>query len=333
MKLKRIILITLIVLLLSISFTNIYATAIVVTKENLNESFQDISDRISWIKFTVSDNTITINIDEERDNIGEDYVLNYDLTSNPTFIYEMQIEKGMSYDDFEKTTGRIYLPMFAYIAVANIQGIDFSTGEDYFYDTFSDSFSTTGQYKIVDDINDNVNKDESDSNIIYTSEFGEKVIEYVTTEFKNKQTISDSSNDINSYLHTIELKDITDNSCKLVFTLTINMDADFSKISNPDFDDNDSSSDNNNSNDNNNSSNNDNSNDDNNSSDNDNSNDDNNSSDNDKSNNTTSTDTTTATSNIPQTGINNIAFYIAITFTLITSIVIKIKLKKYKRLK
>lgn len=319
MKIKKIISTFLIFLLLSILFTNCYATAVVVTKENLNESFQNMASQTRGLNFTVSDNTITINFEDQI------YTLTYDLTSNPTFVLEMPIEQGMSYDYFYLAMSYTYLPMFPWMAVANIQGVDdFMAAEDYFYDTFTDDSqfddilqNNMNQYEIVDDINRDVDKDENNPNIIYTSEFGERAVEYVTNVFKDKITISDSANGINSYVTTIELKDVTDSSCKLVCTLTVNLDADFSKMSNFNDTDNNNSASNNNDNNNNYSNN-----------------IELNTETNEPQQSTpTDTDNTIATPDIPQTAVNNIVLYIAIAFIIIIIIAIVliiIKLRKDK---
>ena len=72
-------------------------------------------------------------------------------------------------------------------------------------------------------------EEEDNAKIIYASEFGDRVMDYVNEIYKDKQTMTDSTG-INSYVYTTEKKETTENSCKLVTTLSINLDADFSKI-------------------------------------------------------------------------------------------------------
>ncbi len=238
LKFSKITVVILIIFLLNTLFFSCYATPVTVTKENLSESLQELgsSDSIDKnYKVNVSDEVITMTTTD-----GESYTLNYDLTDKPTFSIESLIQQGMSYADFkEQTDNLLSLPLFGYMAVANIQGVEF---EDVFIylvlssleSGINDSKSNDNPYIIVDDtdLSDEVTTvtSESDQEIIYASEFGERVMEYVNATYKDKQTTTDATNGINSYEWTIEKNDVTENSCKLVSSVTVNVDADFSKI-------------------------------------------------------------------------------------------------------
>lgn len=234
LKFRKIVVVILIIFLLNTLFCNCYATFVTVTKENLNESLQKlISTDEDYIndKITVSDKVITLTTD------GKNYSLNYDLTNKPTFSFEIPIQKGMSYADFEDQTDSLYyLPFLGYIAVANIQGLEFEEATTYFMMTylsgaFNGSWSSEDSYVIVDDtdLSDGVTI-KGDSKTIYASEFGERVMEYVNATYEELTTVTDKTSGINSYELTIEKKDVTETSCKLVSSLTVNVDADFSKI-------------------------------------------------------------------------------------------------------
>ena len=235
-KIKKITLLILSILLINVLFINCYATAVTVTKENLNASLQKFvssSENDKDYKINVSDDIITIVSD------GKNYNLNYELTEKPKFTFEVPIEKGMSYKEFEEQTGKMTLPMIGYIAVANIQGVEIDDASTYFLLSYlknglSGSWSSKDSYVIIDDTNlsDGVTIDKSNqsSKTIYASEFGEKVMEYVNYTYKDKQTITDASSGINTYEFTVERKDVTETSCKLVSSLTVNVDSDFSKI-------------------------------------------------------------------------------------------------------
>lgn len=213
-----------------------YATPVTVTDENLKESLQKyVSSEANDENYniTVSNNVITITVDNES------FTLNYDLTDKPTFSFEIPIEKGMSYDEFNEQTENLMLPWVGYVAVANIQGVAFEDGMAYILmsylgNAFNGSWSNENSYVIFDDTNMSegvtIDRDESDKKTIYVSEFGERVMEYVNATYKDKQTITDAENGINSYEWIIEKRDVTETSCKLVSSLTVNADADFSKI-------------------------------------------------------------------------------------------------------
>lgn len=223
-------------LILLIFCTNIcYATVVAVTDENLEDSLQKFvlskANKDNY-NITVSNNVITVTVDNES------YILNYDLTDKPTFLMEVPIQKGMSYEDFEKKKDNLILPMLGYIAVANVQGVEVEAASTYFLLSYlksalNGSVLTENQYIIVDDLNfssegGTIEKTDNPKTI-YTSEFGDRVIEFVNNMYKEKQTISDSTG-INSYVLTIEKLDMTDTSCKLVSKLSVNLDSDFSKI-------------------------------------------------------------------------------------------------------
>ena len=146
----------------------------------------------------------------------------------------------MSYNEFEEKTGGLIASAVGYGAVANIQGANIEDASSYilFHLLFtglskgiSASSSKEGYYTIVDDTKEGTTivKDPNDEKTIYVSEFGNHVMEYVNSLYGEKQTFSDAD-ELNTYEMTIERKDVTPTSCKLVSTLTVNTDADFSKV-------------------------------------------------------------------------------------------------------
>ena len=223
----------LIFVLIAFSFSNI-CYAVAVTDENLKSTLQKfVSSEANEdnYKITVADNVIKITAD------GKDYTLNYDLTDKPTFTFEIPIEQGMSYENYEEQIDNLILPMIGYIAVANIQGVEFEDANAYFLmsylgNAFNGSTSSESSYIIIDDstMADGVTINIGDKKIIYVSEFGDNVMDYVNDTYKDKQIIKDSPNGINSYEWIIERKDVNDTSCKLVSSLSVNLDADFSKL-------------------------------------------------------------------------------------------------------
>lgn len=166
----------LIFVFIAFSFSNI-CYAVAVTDENLNSALQKFvsSDtNENNYKITVSDNIIKIAAD------GKSYTLNYDLTDKPTFTFEIPIEQGMSYANFEEQTDNLILPMIGYIAVANIQGVELEDSSAYFLMSYlgnalNGSWSSENSYVIIDDTNMSdgvtIDKDESDTKTIYSSEF------------------------------------------------------------------------------------------------------------------------------------------------------------------
>lgn len=233
LKIKKVFSIILITIFIITQFTTICLGAVVpVTDENLNEALKKLietEDEINSI--SAADNIMTIIED------GKTYFVNYDLTDKPTFIFETVIEKGISYEEFEEKSGNLILPMLGYVAVCNVQGVEIEDAGMYFLlsylgNALGSATSNASKYVVVDDLNVSegaTGEKTDDPNTIYTSEFGDRVIEYVDDVYKDKQTISDSK-DVNSYVFTCEKQDITENSRKLVSKLIVNLDADFEQI-------------------------------------------------------------------------------------------------------
>ena len=239
MRKTKVIAIFAIVLLLSCTFYNCYAETVAVTKENLNIAIQKYASsemNEDDAKFTVDDDIINIKTDENE------YVLSYDLTQKPTFTSEIPIKEGMSYAEYSDKIENIRLPMIGYVAVANIQGVEIKNASKYFLLTYlanalNGSLSSGDSYTIYDDTqtDDSVTIDKVEKTIL-VSEFGERVMEYVNATYKEKMIIKDefadenNSYEFNSYELTIERKDVTATSCTLVSSLSVNLDADFSKL-------------------------------------------------------------------------------------------------------
>ena len=236
LKTKKILISILILVLILIQFSTIcLAASTPVTDENLKEALQKFTSSEANednYNITVSNNDIILSANNET------YTLKYDLSGKPTFSFEIPIEKGMSYDEFKKQTDNMMLPMVGYIAVANIQGVSFEDASAYFLFSYlgsalngSFSFDSSSSYMIIDDTNtsDGVTIETTNPNAIYVSQFGERVMEYVNAVYPESQSISDSEG-INSYTLSVERKDTTETSCKLVSTLSVNLDADFSTI-------------------------------------------------------------------------------------------------------
>lgn len=203
----------LLVVTFSCFYTTIcYATPVKVTKDNLNTTFQKfVSSDLNEenYKISVSEDTITVISNEGT------YALKYDLTNKPTFTYEISVAEGMSYEEFQKITNDTTIIMLPYIAVANIQGAEIEDIMTYFGLCLLEFMS--GSFSI------------GNSQVINEEEFKNHVMEYVNSLYKEKKTFKDSDG-INSFEWTTEQKDVTSTSCKLVSTLKVNVDADFSKL-------------------------------------------------------------------------------------------------------
>lgn len=208
-----------------------------VTEEKLKESFQKFVDSNSneeHYQISVENNAISISSND--DTMAW---ITYDLTNDPTFSYTAEIKQGMSYDEFKDKTDNLSAPMLGYLAVANIQGVDFQDSMLYFTmqllaNTLSNG-SSLEFYSIIDDRNLSegvtIIKDPNDTETIYASEFGNHAMEYTKNVYGNSLHFSDVEGSLlDSFEWMQELRDVTDTSCKIVSTVTVNANADFSQL-------------------------------------------------------------------------------------------------------
>lgn len=232
-KFKRGFIIEIIFVIVFINIISIsYATSITVTDENLNialQNFTSSSSNEDNYEISMNNGIITVKSD------GETYTINYDLSDNPTFSVTSPITQGMTYEQFNTEISKLFLPMIGYIAVANVQGVEVEDSLAYwtmclFGSAFSGiSNSSSSSFVIVDD---GTVVENSDATVIYESEFGEHVMEYVNAVYGKKQTFSDDAEieGLNSFTLTTEQTEITNTSCNLVSTIEVDLSADFSQL-------------------------------------------------------------------------------------------------------
>lgn len=233
--LKKLILFT-IFLITILNCCTVCSANVQITNENLTSAFQKFeSSEENKDKYSIKLENNQIKVTTSN---GEVYIVNYTLESKPTFTLEMPVKDGMTYNDFKRQTQNLIIPVIGYLAVANIQGIEYKDSKAYFNSyldyEFNGFLSKDNPYVVFDDVNPG-NNPVIDNNvtIINASEFSSRVMEYVKNVYKDKQTINDSD-DINSFEWSIEKQDIPNSTttCKLISTVTINLDADFSKLKN-----------------------------------------------------------------------------------------------------
>lgn len=196
-----------------------------ISKENFENGLNN------FIKSETNAETYTANIKDDKINVtywDENYTLTYNLKEEPTITYEVEIKKGISYEEYTTKTSALSLPMLGYFAIADNKGIEPADYYTYFSNTYLDGMFDAvdlekESYIITDDAE---GYDESDK-LILTSEFGNKVIDYIEYTYDKDIKIEDEEYDTYSYELTTEC---SDNSCVFTAKLTINTKADFSKI-------------------------------------------------------------------------------------------------------
>ncbi len=247
MKIKKICIVALIIVLISSFATSCFAVTeeteatnnSKITKEQLNEKLQELKeymnsdnddddDNSKVESIVVNDNIIEITTDKDK------YEINYEIQDNKVvFSSETEIKQGMSYEEYKRNTSNIDSVFYGYFAVSNILGIKYEDSFMYYalvkLSSINGTFDTSNSYTIVTPA-PGVTIVPDDKTIIST-EFGNKAMEYFNSVYKEDKYTYNDSEQYNTFECVTEKKDKADTSCKLLETLTINTDADFSKIS------------------------------------------------------------------------------------------------------
>ena len=196
-----------------------YAASVPITKENLSQSFQDVissgvisTDEAYIITgIEVQDDTIIINTNSEPINVK------YSLEDKPTFSCEMQVQNGMTYEEFEAKQNKLSGTMYSYLAVAEMNNVDISKALMY----FTMSLLSGGESSL----------DISGSSSVTKDEIEKDIMGYVNSQYGEKRVISDNGEGMaNTFTLEMEQQEVTDTSCKVVWTLTINKDGNFEAI-------------------------------------------------------------------------------------------------------
>ena len=218
------------ILTMLLSFNMVYAS-VTVTEENLREAFQSFTnseDNKGNYEITLENNIMNIKAN------GENYQLEYDLTDNPTFSLSVSVNNNMEYAEFKDKLDRLILPLFGYVGVAKVNGIEEKDSMIYWFLSYMSKadYSSINEKNIIydDTVSDaDLVIDNSSNNIIYASQFKGKAMQYINNCYKDVQIISDNDT-LNTYELKIEKKNVTESSCDLVSTLTIDKNAYFTPL-------------------------------------------------------------------------------------------------------
>ena len=197
-----------------------YAASVPITKENLTQSFQDVisSEVLSYddeayaiIGAEVQEDTIILSRNSEPINVK------YSLENKPTFSCEIQVQNEMTYEEFEEEQSKLIGTIYSYLAVAEMNNVDI--GKAFMYVVMSiiqgggENLSTNGSTSATKD------------------EIEQDIMGYVNSQYGEKKVISDNSEGMaNTFTLEMEQQEVTDTSCKIVWTLTINEDGNFEAI-------------------------------------------------------------------------------------------------------
>ncbi len=190
-----------------------YVLAADITQESITASLKKLeSDEINEAKctFDVTEDIITV-----KQN-GKSCNMSYVLDESPTFTVTIPIQKSMTYEEYSETTSAFSLaPMYGYLAVTNIGGVDFKDSSGYFImQYFATALASAGSG--------------SQSPTIDEENFDP--IAYLKELYKEDVTFNDKTSGIDSFEYTIGIQDVQTDSCNIVSTLKMNLEADYSKL-------------------------------------------------------------------------------------------------------
>lgn len=184
-----------------------------VTKDNLTQSLPNIMSTEVVQEYGISNMTVGENTISVTSSLWQ-YDIKYDLSNEPTFTTEADVTENMTSSEYTADSQTAGL-MAIYGAIASINGVDANTALQYFALSFLSSVT---------------NSDTTSSTIpTDDEEFGKKMLEEIKKAYAEPK-IYDDSQSFNTYELTFEAQDITETSCKVVVTLKIKADADFSRI-------------------------------------------------------------------------------------------------------
>ncbi len=229
--LKIIIVLTIVFIMISNCY-NSYTAENEISKEQIEnalEKFESSSQNKDNYKIQMEDENIIITTSD-----NEKYELKYEIEQKEiSFMLELPVKNGMSYNDYKKQTNNLMLPMIGFMTVAKINEIEFIDSLAYFSlihlnSEWNGDFSSDKSYTIIDENGNELVS--GGAKRLETSEFPNRVLEYVDSIYREKESIDDS-NDINSFNWSIEKEERND-SYKLISKLTINLESDFSRLKN-----------------------------------------------------------------------------------------------------
>lgn len=197
-------------------------------KNNMDDAFEKLNkelDSEEKINYTITDDYIEI------DTVEGKVKINYTLTEDNKVIFttDTKYTSNMSYDDFLDKNDNIAI-LIGHILISISKGADPESAYSYsLISVFLNSLKNQdSNYLIIADNNTTVN---SDNEIITESEFKNDSLKYIKRILENQKSLKDNlENQINSY--ELENKIISETSDEIVVrnTLTVDLNADYTKI-------------------------------------------------------------------------------------------------------
>lgn len=236
---KKLVVLVLLVFMLVASISNVFAYEVTVTKDNLQEAFNDYAKgyeggyvtqdgtpgAITFGESTpieVSDSQLSRKINNNT------YKIDYSLSGNPTFTISTTFNKDSKLGDVADFEELLESPLISLLGISLVQDMSMGNAYHYFSDIEGDYFpyKDYGFASIVA-INDSLTIKLGDQEKQFNqSNF--KPSEIINFLFDEEKVMKDAEFGI--YTYTVTAKATSEENYELKAVLEINKDADFSKI-------------------------------------------------------------------------------------------------------
>lgn len=177
---------------------------------------------IEGYKYEYKDNEIIMSLDDKH------YKMDVEFKDRLVITYNLEIKKGISYEEYNKAIESLSLPMFGYVAALDNYNVSLKNSSEYFGDTYLDGMLDNykkSKYLVIYD------KKEKDMFVdkyefILINDFCERVIEYVKDNYSKNIEFSDP---LNTYTFKQSSKCEND-KCIITSKLILDYESDFKDI-------------------------------------------------------------------------------------------------------
>lgn len=195
-----------IILTILFILVNTYSYAAEITKESLAKFFED------FVKGSEEEGSIEVTDTEIIiDSEGEEYKIQYDLSSKPKFTEDIVFKNGMTYDECTEEASKTYSTLFGFMAVAGINGAD--AGEALAY----------GMVTIMEKVFEQINAGEA-----FKEETFINAIDYAERNYAKDVIVEDDLFTIN--IKKAELAELKGEEYIVETELIVNTEKDFSVL-------------------------------------------------------------------------------------------------------
>lgn len=177
-------------------------------KEGNNNNLRD--------KFSINKDTDTIVIKNEEKTTN----IKYDFADGAKFSTKIKVNKGMNANDYMEESSKSLELFTPYLASLYMQNVKIKNACEYLL-----TFMFEGNDYIT-------NEYPSNSKNPTVSELNANILKSLNDYYQNSKVISkdNGSKGYNTFTMTSEQTNITSDSCEIVTTIEVNLDADFEKI-------------------------------------------------------------------------------------------------------